>query len=93
MLIVVVVLHFCFNVEGEMITKLKLSLMKESGNIKFTTFESIAGYVWRSRARALKLNNNGEIVLTIVARIRRKLKDFDPLPNGYYGNSCVDANS
>ncbi|RHN67810.1 putative taxadien-5-alpha-ol O-acetyltransferase [Medicago truncatula] len=84
---------YCFNVEGEMLTKLKLSLMKESGGIRFTTFESIAGYVWRSRARALKLNNNGETVLTIVAGIRRKLKDFEPLPNGYYGNSCVDANT
>ncbi|RHN67808.1 putative taxadien-5-alpha-ol O-acetyltransferase [Medicago truncatula] len=85
--------QYCFNIDGEMITRLKLSLMKESGNIRFTTFESIAGYVWRSRARALKLNSNGETVLTIVAGIRRNLKDFDPLPNGYYGNSCVDANT
>jgi spermidine dicoumaroyl transferase len=84
--------QYCFKVEGEMITNLKLSLMNKNEKIGFTTFEVLAGYVWRSRARALKLNSNGETVLTIPVGIRRNLKDYDTLPIGYYGNSTLDAN-
>ncbi|XP_045827228.1 spermidine coumaroyl-CoA acyltransferase-like [Trifolium pratense] len=86
--------QYCFKVEGEMITKLKLSLMKESENenIRFTTFESLAAYIWRSRARALKLNNNGDTMLTVLVGMRRNLKDFDPIPKGFYGNSVMEAN-
>ncbi|WJX37166.1 sphingosine N-acyltransferase [Trifolium repens] len=65
--------------------------MKESENIKFTTFESLAGYVWRSRARALKLSNNGKTMLNMLVGIRRNMKGYDPLPEGYYGNSIVDG--
>jgi omega-hydroxypalmitate O-feruloyl transferase len=78
-------------VEGEMIARLKLSLMKESENIKFTTFESLASYVLRSRARALKLSNNGKTMLNMLVGIRRNMKGYDPLPEGYYGNSIVDG--
>jgi omega-hydroxypalmitate O-feruloyl transferase len=87
-----IIKQYCFNVEGEMITRLKSSLMKESENIRFTTFESLAGYVWRSRARALKLSNNGETMLTVVVGMRRNLKDDDALPKGYYGNAVMDGN-
>jgi omega-hydroxypalmitate O-feruloyl transferase len=83
--------QYCFNVEGEMIARLKLSLMKESENIKFTTFESLASYVLRSRARALKLSNNGKTMLNMLVGIRRNMKGYDPLPEGYYGNSIVDG--
>ncbi|KAK2440632.1 spermidine coumaroyl-CoA acyltransferase [Trifolium repens] len=83
--------QFCFKVNGEIITRLKLSLMKESEEIKFTTFESLAGYVWRSRARALKLSNNGKTMLKILVGIRRHMQGYDPLPEGYYGNSIMDG--
>ncbi|CAL5202618.1 unnamed protein product [Lathyrus oleraceus] len=87
-----VIKKYCFKVEGEMIRRLKMSLRKENENLGFTTFEALAGFVWRSRARALKLNNNGETMLSVLVGMRRNLKDFEPLPKGYYGNSCVDAN-
>ncbi|KEH34398.1 HXXXD-type acyl-transferase family protein [Medicago truncatula] len=64
-----IIKQYCFKVEGEMITGLKLSLMNKNEKMRFTTFEVLAGYVWRSRARALKLNSNGETVLTIAARV------------------------
>ncbi|XP_058759295.1 spermidine coumaroyl-CoA acyltransferase-like [Vicia villosa] len=88
----IVIKKYCFKVEGEMIRNLKLSLMKENENLGFTTFESLAGFVWRSRARALKLNDNRETMLSLLVGMRRNLKDFEPIPKGYYGNSCVDAN-
>jgi omega-hydroxypalmitate O-feruloyl transferase len=74
-----------------MIARLKLRIMKENENIKFTTFESLAGYVWRSRARALKLSNNEKTMLNMLVGIRRNMKGYDPLPEGYYGNSIVDG--
>ncbi|XP_058783728.1 spermidine coumaroyl-CoA acyltransferase-like [Vicia villosa] len=81
---------YCFKVTGEMIKRLKLSLMKESEKLGFTTFEALAGYVWRSRVRALKLSNNGETMLDMLVGIRRSLKDCS-LPKGYYGNSIVNG--
>ncbi|GAU27276.1 hypothetical protein TSUD_125570 [Trifolium subterraneum] len=84
--------QYCFKVEGEMITKLKLNLMKENENIRVTTFESLAAYIWRSRARALKLNNNGDTMLTVLVGMRRSMKDYDPIPKGFYGNSVMEAN-
>jgi len=49
-----------------MITKLKSSLMSKSEKINFTTFEVLAGYMWRSRARALKLSNNDKTMLNML---------------------------
>ncbi|KAJ1384515.1 Transferase [Sesbania bispinosa] len=82
------IVHDCFKVEREIITRLKLSLMKEKEN--FTTFESLAAYVWRSRARALKLSYNGKTMLNVIVGARQHLDS--PLPEGYYGNAIVDAN-
>ncbi|CAJ2640427.1 unnamed protein product [Trifolium pratense] len=61
-----------------------------STDIKRYCFK-VEGYVWRSRARALKLNNNGKTMLDILVGIRRHMKGYDPLPEGYYGNSIVDG--
>ncbi|RHN67803.1 putative taxadien-5-alpha-ol O-acetyltransferase [Medicago truncatula] len=84
-----IIKQYCFKVEGETITRLKLSLMNE--NIRFTTFEVLAGYVWRSRARALKLSSNDKTMLNVLVGIRRNLMDYETLPKGYYGNSTIDA--
>jgi len=81
--------QYCFKVEGEMITRLRMSLMNEK--IRFTTFEVLAGYVWRSRARALELSSNDKTMLNVLVGIRRKSMDYDTSPKGYYGNSTIDA--
>ncbi|KAK7400528.1 hypothetical protein VNO78_11737 [Psophocarpus tetragonolobus] len=82
--------HECSKVHSESITRVKMSLMKESVNKKgFTTFEILSAYIWRARARALKLSYDGETVMTTVVGVRPHL--LDPLPNGYYGNTIVDA--
>ncbi|KAL1370170.1 hypothetical protein HN51_000471 [Arachis hypogaea] len=90
--------HACFKVDNESIKRLKMSLMKEvisdqNNNMEesFTSFESLASYVWRARTRALKLNSDGKVMLTIIVGIRKDLLD-PPLPKGYYGNIAVDAN-
>lgn len=87
--------HECSRLDSESITKLKTSLMKESyndecpENKKFGTFESLAAYIWRSRARALKLSYDGETMLMITVGVRPHLRD--PLPDEYYGNAIVET--
>ncbi|KAK7400330.1 hypothetical protein VNO78_11536 [Psophocarpus tetragonolobus] len=86
--------HACFRIDKESIARLKTSLMKDieqsGASLKkgFTTFECLAAYIWRARARALKLNDDGETMLLIIVGVRPRLED--PLPTGYYGNSIVD---
>ncbi|XP_061376069.1 spermidine coumaroyl-CoA acyltransferase-like [Gastrolobium bilobum] len=82
-----VLMHECSKVDSESIRRLKMSMKNES----FTTFESLAAYVWRSRARALKLSYDGKTMLNIIVGVRQHLLD-SPLPYGYYGNAIVDAN-
>ncbi|TKY59492.1 Spermidine coumaroyl CoA acyltransferase [Spatholobus suberectus] len=87
--------HECSKVDRESITRLKMSLMKESDdedctkNKGFGTFEALAAYIWRSRTIALKLNYDGETMLVITVGVRPHL--LDPLPSGYYGNAIVEA--
>ncbi|XP_057428431.1 spermidine coumaroyl-CoA acyltransferase-like [Lotus japonicus] len=86
--------HECFNLNGESIQRLKLELMKESESesVKesFTTLETLGAYVWRSRARALKLNTDGETLFCLAVGVRHLLDP--PLPEGYYGNAFVASN-
>ena len=85
-----VLMHQCIKVDSESIRRLKMSLVKESGeNENITTFESLAAYVWRSKCRALKMSYDGKVKLNITVGVRRHLQD--PLPEGYYGNVVVDA--
>ncbi|KAK7401445.1 hypothetical protein VNO78_12937 [Psophocarpus tetragonolobus] len=87
--------HACFRVNKESITRLKRSLMEDIDHSavalkkRFTTFECLAAYIWRARARALKLNEDGETMLLIIVGLRQRLED--PLPSGYYGNGVVDV--
>lgn len=82
-------------VSNESIERLKLSLMKENANKEitkkkgFTTYETLAAHIWRPRARALKLNYDGETMLIIIVGIKPHL--LDPLPSGYYGNTIVES--
>ncbi|KAK7393165.1 hypothetical protein VNO78_21657 [Psophocarpus tetragonolobus] len=87
--------HACFKVDKESIARLKMSLMKEVNlsvlNLKkgFTTFECLAAYIWRARAKALKLNYDGETLLNITIQVRELFED--PLPTFYYGNAIVES--
>ncbi|CAL0327946.1 unnamed protein product [Lupinus luteus] len=86
-------MHVCFNVDHESIARLKISLMKEisgNGTIEriFTTFEALGAYIWRARAKALKLSYDGKTTLVSAVGIRGNLNP--PLPEGYYGNAFVD---
>ncbi|MED6218953.1 hypothetical protein PIB30_031293 [Stylosanthes scabra] len=92
-------IHECFKVDGESIKKLKTSLTKElfnnQNNIKtmneiVTNFEALSSYIWRAKAKALKLNYDGKTMLGILVGARRHVDP--PLPEGYYGNAIVDAN-
>lgn len=80
-------------VEGASIRRLKMSLMKEIGTETmeqgFTTFEALAAYVWRSRARALKLNKEGKTLLVFSVQVRKHCDP--PLPDGYYGTAITEG--
>ncbi|KAK7289907.1 hypothetical protein RIF29_03940 [Crotalaria pallida] len=81
----------CFNFNAESIQTLKMNLMKESESVKesFTTLETLGAYVWRSRARALKLSSEGKTLFSLAVGVRHLLDP--PLSDGYYGNAFVGA--
>ncbi|KAE9594223.1 hypothetical protein Lal_00001131 [Lupinus albus] len=88
------VMYELFKVDKESIRRLKMSLMKEiscneSMEQSFTTFESLAAYVWRSRARALNLNNEGKTLLVFSVQVRQHMSP--PLSDGYYGTAITEG--
>ncbi|XP_022746753.1 spermidine coumaroyl-CoA acyltransferase-like [Durio zibethinus] len=89
------IVHQCFYVTGESIKRLKKTLMKESKDEflkeSVTSLEVLAAYTWRARFRALKLNSDGNTVLSMAVGIRRTLNP--PLPEGYYGNAFTSAST
>ncbi|KAK2654162.1 hypothetical protein Ddye_014018 [Dipteronia dyeriana] len=94
------ILHACFNVNAESIKRLRMDLIKEcegdhvhqtQGNFYFTTFEVLTAYVWRSRFRAMKLSPDAKTLICLAMNIRSLLNP--PLPDGYYGNSFINANA
>lgn len=88
--------HECFNLNVETIKRLKMKLMKESDDGKhvikenFTTLETLGAYVWKSKVKALKLNNDGKTMFCLAVGVRKLLDP--PLHEGYYGNAFVASN-
>ncbi|AES88441.1 putative taxadien-5-alpha-ol O-acetyltransferase [Medicago truncatula] len=88
--------HECFNLNGDTIKRLKMKLMKESDDGKhvikenFTTLETLGAYVWKSKVKALKLNNDGKTMFCLAVGVRKLLDP--PLHEGYYGNAFVASN-
>ncbi|OIV95193.1 hypothetical protein TanjilG_21583 [Lupinus angustifolius] len=85
--------HECFNLNGQIIQRLKMRLMKEgdkSVKDSFTTLETLGAYVWRSKARASELSSEGQTLFSVAVGVRSLLDQ--PLPEGYYGNAFVAAN-
>ncbi|CAH8364369.1 unnamed protein product [Eruca vesicaria subsp. sativa] len=74
------------NIMAENMSRLKDTVVLEE---RFTTFELLCAYIWKSTSRALKLNLDGITVLIITVGIRHVLDP--PLPEGYYGNAYIDV--
>ncbi|KAK3219067.1 hypothetical protein Dsin_013037 [Dipteronia sinensis] len=82
--------HACFNVNAESIKRLRMDLIKECKGDHVHQTQVLTAYVWRSRFRAMKLSPDAKTLLCLAMNIRRHLNP--PLPDGYYGNSFINAN-
>ncbi|EOA27087.1 hypothetical protein CARUB_v10023184mg [Capsella rubella] len=78
------------NLKAESIRKLKEATMREYDfpSEALTTFEVIGAYLWKSRVKALSLDQDGVTVLGLCVGIRNVMDP--PLPDGYYGNAYID---
>ncbi|MED6145582.1 hypothetical protein PIB30_026574 [Stylosanthes scabra] len=76
----------CFHIEDESLEVFKTSLFEQSG-LKFTTFEALAAYIWRSKVKATGMKSDEKVKLAYSINIRRLVKPA--LPAGYWGNGCV----
>ncbi|KAI4306475.1 hypothetical protein L6164_029749 [Bauhinia variegata] len=59
----------------------------ELSSSSYTSFEVLAGHVWRSWARALGFPSNQILKLLFSVNIRNRVKPG--IPDGYYGNAFV----
>ncbi|KAK7411012.1 hypothetical protein VNO78_02340 [Psophocarpus tetragonolobus] len=80
---------FCFDPE-------KLDLLKKKGTEdgvlkKCSTFEALAGFVWRARIAALRMQPDQETKLLFAVDGRSRF--VPPIPEGYFGNAIVLTNS
>ncbi|GAB2278414.1 histone H3.1 [Dionaea muscipula] len=80
---------FCFDSEG--LEKVKMKAVEDGMLIKCTTFEALAGFVWRARTKALgfKPDQLSKLLFAVDGRARFN----PPLPRGYFGNGIVLTNS
>ncbi|GAB2252402.1 hypothetical protein Droror1_Dr00005249 [Drosera rotundifolia] len=80
---------FCFDRKGLEQIKMKA---REDGTLRnCTTFEALAGFVWRARTKALNFKHDQPSKLLFAVDGRAKLDP--PLPKGYFGNGIVLASS
>lgn len=56
-------------------------------NSSYTSFEVLAGHIWRSWARSLNLPLNQTLKLLFSVNVRERVKPS--LPSGFYGNAFV----
>ncbi|CAH8363586.1 unnamed protein product [Eruca vesicaria subsp. sativa] len=77
------------NIRAEGIRRLKEATLKDGdfSNEALTTFEVIGAYLWKSRVKALSLDQDGVTVLGVAVGIRSIVNP--PLPDGYYGNAYL----
>jgi shikimate O-hydroxycinnamoyltransferase len=80
-----------FKLSRELLNTLKAK-SKEAGNtINYTSYEMLAGHVWRSVCKARSLPNDQETKLYIPTDGRSRLQP--PLPSGYFGNAIFSTTS
>ncbi|XP_051115190.1 shikimate O-hydroxycinnamoyltransferase-like [Andrographis paniculata] len=73
----------------EQITALKAKCQAENDVVKLTTFEVVAGHIWRSITAARRLPSDQSTKLRIPVNGRRRMEP--PLPEGYFGNVLFHA--
>ncbi|RZC92802.1 hypothetical protein C5167_028060 [Papaver somniferum] len=78
------------------ISKLNISTMQATllkykcnkGEFRFSTYEVIAGHIWRCACKARELKDDQETVISIPLDCRSR--SIPPLPDGYFGNAIFD---
>lgn len=79
---------FFFGPKEIMAIKNQLPYHMQSSPI--SKFKLITAFLWRSRTKALNLDENEVVTLTFFLNFRF-IKNFQELPNGYYGNAVVST--
>ncbi|KAI3863904.1 hypothetical protein MKW98_031496 [Papaver atlanticum] len=64
------------------------SKCNNNGEFRFTTYEVIAGHLWRCSCKARQLIDDQETMISIPLDGRSRLNP--PLPDGYFGNAIFD---
>ena len=77
----------------EQINKLKTKAKEEGSTINFSTFEILAGHIWKCTCTARALPNNQETMLFFPVNGRYSNKLQHQLPPGYVGNAVFQAKS
>ncbi|KAJ8439492.1 hypothetical protein Cgig2_007009 [Carnegiea gigantea] len=74
-----------FNFTKQQVNYLKQKATSSGVSMRLSTFEVLAGHIWRTTCKARKLADDQEVRLIIPMNGRRKLKN-PALPLGYCGN-------
>ncbi|PIA34355.1 hypothetical protein AQUCO_03800153v1 [Aquilegia coerulea] len=74
-----------FKITGDQINTLKSKCNNELDPIKFSSYEVLAGHVWRCASKARNLENDQETSVSILVDGRTRLNP--PLPFEYLGNA------
>lgn len=74
-----------FKLTRDQLNALKAKSQEDEGStVKYTTYQSLAGHIWRCTTKARKLPKDQETKLYIPMEGRTRLQP--PLPAGYFGN-------
>ncbi|XP_030511175.2 shikimate O-hydroxycinnamoyltransferase [Cannabis sativa] len=77
-----------YKLSNEQLKTLKANCVnneEEDNKIKYSSYEILAGHIWRCACKARKLSHDQETKLYVVVDGRSRLQP--PLPPGYFGNA------
>ncbi|XP_039113781.1 agmatine hydroxycinnamoyltransferase 1-like [Dioscorea cayenensis subsp. rotundata] len=80
--------NMLFHYTPEFIMRLKAHTNKLSTE-KYTTFETLAGYIWRKVTIARQLDDEEGTMLSVPVNGRRRLQP--PMPSEFFGNLVLDV--
>ncbi|KAJ4822147.1 hypothetical protein Tsubulata_017298 [Turnera subulata] len=78
-----------FKLSREQLNTLKAKAKEDGNTITYSSYEMLAGHVWRSTCKARGLADDQETKLYIATDGRSRLRP--PLPPGYFGNAVFTA--